>query len=166
MASKRAIIRRVGPLSWLLGGLSKKQKTAGFSKIFFAILRFAFLVISSPPVPVLVSSSASSVFQHLVNLTAASRFVCFPSFGRPPCLSAVAAQAQPSRFKSTAYLLNLVWVTLRPSSARFLYSSLQPLWFTFLPGFTCLTTQSSGTSVETLDSCELTSGASAPYLGC
>jgi hypothetical protein len=42
MAFKRVIIRRVGPLSWLLGGFSKKQKNAGSSQNFSALLRFTF----------------------------------------------------------------------------------------------------------------------------
>ena len=82
------------------------------------------------------------------------------------CSITLCAQALPSGFVLFCFVPNMFWVTLCPGITRFLCCSTQPLWFCHLSDLPFLTTQSSGTSVETLDSCELSSGASAPYFGC
>ena len=62
-----------------------------------------------------------------------------------------------SRFQSSSYVLRCSWLT---SS-----SAVQASGSSNIIRFGLLTTQSSGTSVHTLDS-NFTSGASAPYFGC
>ena len=49
MAFKRAVIRRVGPLFWLLGGITRKSKIEWAFRVFFSLSPFGVLVTSSLP---------------------------------------------------------------------------------------------------------------------
>ena len=49
--SFKSIIGRVGPLFWLLGPGTKKQKVCWLFEIFFSFSSFSYLVAIKPPSP-------------------------------------------------------------------------------------------------------------------
>ena len=148
MAFKRVIIRRVGPLSWLLDGLEL------FSRAFqISCLLFDFYFSSSTrqltaACAGLASGVSSSAFQHPV--VQARPKVLFIS--RHPASRLVFQQSRHRHY--LRYAFNPSQLASRSSSFS---GSLIGL---------CSNDAIKGTSVEILDSSERSSGASVPYLGC
>ena len=90
----------------------------------------------------------------------------FSTSGKPPYLLAVAAQALPSDFlPSRCRSQPSLGYALHQHRTVSLVSHFNRCGFVF---FRAARPNDAikGTSVETLDSCELSSGASVPYLGC
>ena len=148
MAFKRVIIRRVGPLSWLLDGLELFSRAFQISRLLFDFYFSSSTRQLTATCAGLASGVSSSAFQHPV--VQARPKVFFIS--RHPASRLVFQQSRHRHYLRYAF---------NPSQ----WASRSSSFSGSLIGL-CSNDAIKGTSVEILDSSERSSGASVPYLGC
>ncbi len=148
MAFKRVIIRRVGPLSWLLDGLELFSQAFQISRLLFDFYFSSSTRQLIAACAGFASGVSSSAFQHPV--VQARPKVLFISLHPPGRL--VFRQSRHRHYLRYAFMPSQ-WASRSSSFSGSLIGL-------------CSNDAIKGTSVEILDSSERSSGASVPYLGC